>query len=47
VATVLLARIFASSTIGHIDELVLVRGWVFRLRTLAMRKRKKTDKARS
>ena len=34
-ATVPLARIFASSTIGHIDELVLVRGWVFRLRTLA------------
>jgi nondiscriminating aspartyl-tRNA synthetase len=35
VATVPLARIFTSSTIGHIDELVLVRGWVFRLRTLA------------
>ena len=34
-ATVPLTRIFASSTIGHIDELVLVRGWVFRLRTLA------------
>ena len=34
-ATAPLARTFASSTIGHIDELVLVRGWVFRLRMLA------------
>ncbi len=34
-ATARLTRIFAASAIGHVDELVLVRGWVFRLRVLA------------
>src|ERR1700730_2311178 len=30
-----LARIFANATIDRPDETVLIRGWVFRLRTLA------------
>jgi nondiscriminating aspartyl-tRNA synthetase len=30
-----LARIFANTTIVHADETVLIRGWIFRLRTLA------------
>jgi nondiscriminating aspartyl-tRNA synthetase len=30
-----LTRIFAANVVEHIDEVVLVRGWVFRLRALA------------